>query len=155
MWCFLSLMCQLLFNIMSPYLSVCLGVNFNHESSLPQSAAFLLLCRHDLPRLHLLWVDCTGTIPRKGNYHWFEASRWGLEGCWCESLHGQLLSRVWGNERNYQGFFFPFTDFAPIYSCKIAEASKIRFHKEAPKYVCVDILCSNGLKHHSVIENKL
>lgn len=52
-------------------------------------------------------------------------------------------------------FFFPFTDFAPICSFKIAEASKIRFHKGAPKYVCVHILCSNELKHHSVIESKL
>lgn len=34
-----------------------------------------------------------------------------------------------------KAFFF----WAPIYSCKIAEASKIRFHKGAPKYVCVHI----------------
>lgn len=46
---------------------VCLGVNFNHEGSLPQSPAFLLLRRHDLPRLHLLRLDCAGTVPRKGN----------------------------------------------------------------------------------------
>lgn len=44
-------------------LLVFVGVDFNHESGLPQGPAFLLLCRHDLPRLHLLWVDCTGAIP--------------------------------------------------------------------------------------------
>lgn len=47
--------------------TLCVGIDFNHESSLPQSPAFLLLRRHDLPRLHLLWLDCTGTIPREGN----------------------------------------------------------------------------------------
>lgn len=52
---------------MSPNLSVCLGVNFDHESSLSQSPALLLLCRYDLPGLHILRLDRPGPVSWEGN----------------------------------------------------------------------------------------
>lgn len=47
-------------------LCVFAGAHFNHEGGLPQSAAFLLLRRHDLHGLHLLRLDCARAVPRKG-----------------------------------------------------------------------------------------
>lgn len=44
------------------------GADPNHEGSLSEGAAFLLLCWHDLPWLYLLWMDCTGAVPREGNF---------------------------------------------------------------------------------------
>lgn len=44
------------------------GADPNHEGSLSEGPAFLLLCWHDLPRLYFLWMDCTGAVPREGNF---------------------------------------------------------------------------------------
>ena len=56
-----------------------LGLDFNHESSIPQSTAFLLLCWHDLPRLYVLWMDRSRAIPREGNSNRLEEKQkqWG------------------------------------------------------------------------------
>lgn len=43
-----------------------LGPDPYDEGGLPQGAAFLLLRGHDLPGLHLLWLDRFGAVPREG-----------------------------------------------------------------------------------------
>lgn len=100
-------------------LPVCLGVNFNHEGSLPQSPAFLLLRWHDLPRLHLLWVDCVGTIPRKGNSVTGVCmlGGWKFQKLLCDSTVAVLNLEAVGKSLEPPRLFFP--DFAYICSCLI------------------------------------
>ena len=43
------------------------GPDPHDEGGFPEGTALLLLCRHDVPGLHVLRLDCTGAIPREGN----------------------------------------------------------------------------------------
>ena len=43
-----------------------LGPDPHDEGGFPEGTALLLLCRHDIPGLHLLWMDRTGPVPREG-----------------------------------------------------------------------------------------
>lgn len=56
---------------------IVLGPDFNHESSIPQSFTFLLLCWHDLPRLHVLRMDRARPVSREGNTNKAKKGRGG------------------------------------------------------------------------------